>query len=454
MDIWQILMTPFSLLLRTLCQVFNSYGVALIFFTLLVKVILFPLSIKGKRSMIKSSILSGQVQEIQKRCGNDKERANQEIQKLYAESGTSLFGGCGWSFLPLLILMPLYAIIRRPFKYMMMLKEDATIAVARVLGWADFTPVGTNELLLAPRLTAANLETAAAAAGATTTGLFGMFVINFNFLGIDLSKVPSLMFWKSDLFTSGDIWGAVGLFLLPIISAALSLVSYQVSMRTNQMTQNQPENKQQNNWMMILMGPVMSLWIGFALPAGMCIYWIANSVFMMIQEVIAGRMLKKDYEAAQKEMEEQKRRSKEAEKERRRKSAEKKAAALAAGSKKQPKKEKPNIDVSASQEGLRKFARGRAYDPARYPVTQYHDPNGPARPKEEDQPLTEEEKKLLAESSPELAAAVEKAEEAAAAEEAVAGAEALVTADDPGIQAAEEAEDAPEEAAAPGDEEH
>lgn len=406
MDIWQILMAPFSLLLRFLCLVFNSYGAALILFTLIVKIILFPLSIKGKRSMIKSSILSGQVQEIQKRCGNDKERANQEIQKLYAESGTSMFGGCGWSFLPLLILMPLYAIIRRPFKYLMMLKEDATIAVAKVLGWADFTPIGTNELLLAPRLNAGNLDAAAAAAGAATTGLFGMFVINFNFFGIDLSRIPSLAFWNSELFKSGDIWGAVGLFLLPVISAVLSLVSYEVSMRTNQMSQNQPENQQQSNWMMKLMGPVMSLWIGYTLPAGMCIYWIANSAFGMIQEVIAGRMLKKDYEAAQKAMEEQRLKAKEAEKERRRKAAEKKAAAIAAGSRKQPKKEKAADVDGASQEGLRRFARGRAYDPGRYPVTPYHDPSGPAKKETEDAgPLPEEEKALSAGTQPETAAA-------------------------------------------------
>lgn len=421
MDIWQILMTPFSLLLRTFCQVFNSYGVALILFTLIIKVILFPFSLKGKRAMIKSSILSGQVQEIQKRYGNDKDRVNQEVQKLYAESGTSMFGGCGWSFLPLLILWPLYAIIRRPFKYLMMLSEEATVKVASALGWADFTTAGTNELLLAPRLTPGNLDAAAAAAGATTTGLFGMFVINFNFFGIDLSRVPSLMFWKSDLFTSGDVWGAVGLFLLPILSAGLSLLSYQVSLRTNQMSQNQPANKSQNTIMMLL-NPLMSLWIGFTLPAGMCIYWIANSAFMMIQEVIAGKMLKKDYEAAQREMEEQKRKSKEAEKARRRQSAEKKAAALAAGSKKQPKKAKPSVDVSASQEGLRKFARGRAYDPNRYSVTSYHDPNIPAGKKGEDGPPAGEEK-----APP--AAAAETGEKAAA-------------------------ENAAEEARAPGDGEH
>ena len=124
------------------------------------------------------------------------------------------------------------------------------------------------------------------------------------------------------------------------------------------------------NLSMMLVAPLMSLWIGFALPAGMCIYWIANSLLGMVQEVICGALLRKDYEAAQKEMEEQAATAKEAEKERRRVAAEKKAAAIAAG--KDPKKahqkknKEPGVDLSASREGLRTYARGRDYDPIRY----------------------------------------------------------------------------------------
>ena len=77
MDFWQIIMTPFSWLLKVFCQLFNSYGIALILFTLVIKIILFPLSLKGKKSMIKMNLVSGQLKEIQKRCGNDKERYNQ-----------------------------------------------------------------------------------------------------------------------------------------------------------------------------------------------------------------------------------------------------------------------------------------------------------------------------------------------------------------------------------------
>ena len=393
---------------------FDSYGIALFLFTIVVKIVLFPLNLKGKKSIIKTTVLNGQLQEIQKRCGNDKERYNQEVQKFYAENNASPMGGCGWSFLPIVFLYPLYAIIRRPLKYMMWLTEDAVTAVAHALGWADFTIGGYNELILGSMMNAGNLETAKAAVGAAAASVF---VINFDFFGIDLSQVPKLNFWEG-----GVTWGAVGLFLLPLISAGLSVVSMLVSQKTNQMNKDQ---QVKTNWSLMLMSPLISLWIGFAMPAGLCIYWIANSLLGMVQEVICGAMLRKDYEAAQLEMAEQQRKAKEAEKERRRKSAEKKAAAIAAGKsgkKVQPQSKKKGVDVSASREGLRTYARGRAYDPNRYPITPYRDPSGPAKPVEEEaKELTEEEKEILAESNPDLAAAAEKAAAEAPAPETDGG---------------------------------
>ena len=418
MDIWQTLMTPFSWILKLFCQVFNSYGIALFLFTVVIKILLFPLNLKGKKSMIRMNVVNAQVQEIQKRCGNDKERYNIELQKFYAENNVSPLGGCGWSLLPVLFLWPLYAIIRRPLKYMMWLTESAVENIAKALGWeaamgSKFVTGGVNELILGSMINEGNLATAQAAVGAAAASVF---VINFNFFGIDLSQVPSLMFWNSDKWASGDHWGAIGLFLLPLISAGLSLLSMLVSQKTNQMNRDQEVKM---NISMILMGPLISLWIGFSMPAGLCIYWVSNSLLMMIQEVICGRMLRKDYEAAQKEMEEQQKKAKEAEKERRRKAAEKKAAALAAGKsgKKQPQPKKKGADVSASREGLRTYARGRAYDPNRYPITPYRDPNGPAKPVEEEpKELTEEEKQILNQSNPELAAQAAAAEKAAKAE--------------------------------------
>ena len=399
MDFLQIIMTPFSWLLRVFCQVFDSYGIALILFTIVVKLILFPFNLKAKKSMIKMNLISGQLKEIQKRCGNDRERYNQEVQKFYSENNVSPMGGCGWSLLPLVILYPLYAIIRRPFRYMMNLTDNAITSVANALGWSDYaTMTGAyKELTLAADLNSTNLATASAAAGSS------LFVINFTFLGLHLEEIPQLMFWQG-----GIDWNSIGLFLLPIISAVLSFLSMLVSQRTNRMNRNQELDKStaSTNRTMMIISPLISLWIGYSMPAGLCVYWIANSLLMMVQEVICGKILRKDYEAAQREMEEQARKAKEEEKERRRIAAEKKAAAIASGSYKKGKKlqtkaKVKGTDVAASREGMRTYARGRAYDPDRYPITPYRDPDDKYKkkePEEELTPLTEEEKAILAEN--------------------------------------------------------
>ena len=408
MDIWQILMTPFSWLLKTFCLVFDSYGIALLLFALVVKVILFPFSLKGKKSMIKMTMASAQLKEIQKRCGNDRERYNQEVQKFYTENGISPMGGCGWTMIPMFILFPLYAIIRRPLKYMMGLTEAGAAAVASALGWAGEFVAGNgyNELNLSAMINEGNLETAKNAVIALGESAEKMFVMNFDLFGLDLALTPAWKFWEG-----GITWQSVGLFLLPVISAVLSFASSKVSTATNKMNKTQADDPQtaNTNRTMLIMMPLMSLWIGFSFPAGLCIYWIANSVLMMAQEILCGRILRKDYEAAQKAMEEQARKNKEAEKERRRISAEKKAAAIAAGKKKvQPQAKNKGVDVTASREGMRTYARGRAYDPNRYPITPYVDPN--TKKKEETvEPLTEEEKEILTENGiaiPEIPAEV------------------------------------------------
>lgn len=396
MDMLQIVMTPFSWLLETFCKLFNSYGIALILFTVVVKIILFPLSLKGKKGMIRMSLVSSQVREIQKRCGNDRERYNRELQAFYAKNKVGPNGGCLWSFLPLLILMPLYAIIRRPFRYLMSLSDSQITSVAGALGWEGYTTGAFNELTLSSMLTAETLG-----AVQTATGITGLFTINFMFLGLDLSQVPNLLFWKESIS-----WQSVGLFIMPIISAGLSVLSMIVSQRTNRMNRGDSGATSQSRSMMFF-SPLISLYIGYTLPAGLCIYWIANSLLMMVQEVVAGKILKKDYEAAQKEMEEQQRKAREEEKERRRIAAERKAAAIAAGTYKRGKQSQQSgkekgLDLTASREGIRAYARGRAYDPNRYPITPYWDPNEPLRkkrqPKEDPTRLTEEEKELLKES--------------------------------------------------------
>ena len=164
-------------------------------------------------------------------------------------------------------------------------------------------------------------------------------------------------------------------------------------MKTNQMN-NQSGNEQveKTNRIMMWTMPLMSLWIGFMMPVAMCVYWIANSLFSVIQELIAGKILKKDYEAARaaaaererQEKEEEKRRKEEARLERQRRlEEEKKNRGKKKPGQKKSDSDQPGIRKSDSRVGMRTYARGRAYDPNRFGgVTPYHDPNAPEIPED------------------------------------------------------------------------
>lgn len=384
MDFAQIILSPFVWLLTVFYNLFGSYGLALIFFAIVVKLILFPFSLKGKRSMIQMNMLSDKMQKLQKQYGKDKERYNLEVQKLYEKEKVNPMSGCLWSFVPLLILLPLYAIIRQPLKYMMGVNsQDLLNAVANAVQWnsaaldmgwikeaADsFANTGYNQLYLASLITPENLASVQAAVGEAGSKIFS---INFDFLGlIDLSQTPQLKFWT--------ISGGFGLFLLPVISAASGFVFSLISMKTNSV--NQKSAQAANNATaksMLIVSPLMSLWIGFAMPAALCVYWIANNLLSMLQEFLCGKLLKKDYEKAAAQQAERERQEKEEEKERRRLAAEERARRLEEEKQNKGRKKKaekkpaeeeekiPGAVKEASRVGMRQYARGRAYDPYRY----------------------------------------------------------------------------------------
>ncbi|MEA4955664.1 MAG: YidC/Oxa1 family membrane protein insertase [Pseudoflavonifractor sp.] len=395
MDFAYYILTPFTWLLMFFYQFFNSYGVALILFALVVKLILYPLSLKGKRSMIQMNMLSGKLQKLQKQYGKDQNRYNEEVQNLYAKEKVNPMGGCLWSALPLAILLPLYAIIRQPLKYMMGLSVDQITTVAKTVDWNTvavnmgwttqqlvekagnaFSNTGYNQLYLASLITPQNLNSIQAAVGETAKEIFS---INFNFFGIELSQVPQLKFWAN-----GISWAALGLFLIPVISGVTSLIFSLISTKTNNMNQQQPQDSQaaKTTRTMMIISPVISLWIGFSMPAALSVYWVANNLLGMIQEFISSKVLKKDYEKAAQLQRERELEEKEEEKRQRREKAEERARqAEEARKNKNKKKEKDEEEEKispsvreASRVGIRQYARGRAYDPERYGgVTPYHE---------------------------------------------------------------------------------
>lgn len=451
-----IILQPFAWLLLFFYNLFNSYGLALILFGIVVKLVLFPVTLKSKKSMIQTTMLSGKMQQLQKQYGKDRERYNLEIQKLYEKEKVNPMGGCIWSLIPMIVLILLYGIIREPLTYFMRMSSEQiqvlaaqldwqTLAVAKgwvsqgamdklLQGMADkvasgeltvfadglwknkdgvisglFQNGGFNQLYLLAQVTGENLASLQAAVNAQFAGAGDhLFVLNFMFLGIDLSRIPNLMFWKN-----GFGWDSIGLFLLPIISVAVSTLNMKVSQATNQMNnQSKSDQMDKTNKMMLWMMPLMSLWIGFTIPAGLTVYWIAQYFVGMAQEVICGRMLKKDYEAAREaaakreaeEKEEEKRRKEEARLERQLRLEEEKKnrGKKKPAQKKDVEPDQEGVNKEDSREGIRAYARGRAYIPGRYGgVTPYTDPNQIFRAMEAVETGRKKKKKGKAEEKPE-----------------------------------------------------
>lgn len=390
MDFAYYILTPFSWLLQLFYDLTGSYGFALILFAVVVKLILFPFSLKGKKSMIQMNMLQGKMQQIQRKYANDKQRQNLEIQKLYEKEKVNPMGGCLWSLLPIFILLPLYAIIRQPMKYMMGLDETQITTLIDVLNQYATTAIDPSKnvyyQLIASNVLFENFD-AVVANPAVAAFADNLKQLDFSFLGLALSTVPTWKIWAGPFN-----WNTIGTFLIPIVSACTGLLFSIISMRTNQLNKNQPESDQAKSTSrtMMIMSPVISLWVGYSMPAAMSIYWVSNNVLSLGQELLAGKILKKDYEAAAAARAEQERLEKEEEKQRRREAAERKAQAIAeAKANKGKKKAKPAEEkkkksdasvIDVSRVGIRSYARGRAYDPYRYSPdgpTPYKDPGAP-----------------------------------------------------------------------------
>ena len=387
-----LIRVPFGYLLDWLYTFTNNYGLALILFSLIVKLVLLPMSVKSKKSMLKMSRLSPQVKALEAKYGDDKQKYQLAVQQMYKEEGVSMGGGCLWSFIPLIILLPLYYVIREPITYMMHNSRSISEAIVAFIQ-ASGENLGKNSYYA--QLAAAGhigefMDDLKALAVTANANLQAM---NFQFLGIDLSGIPSIKFWEC------EGWGEIGLFLIPVVSAGLQAASMWISQKMNNQVATNADGEQdtdaakaanQTNATMMLMMPLMSLWIGFSMPAAISIYWIAQAVFGAVQDYFLTKHYRKVYdeEDAVKQEIAAKRRAEEAEKERQRalrreqnpdgitdnvskkkiRQQEKEAAEKAARAyeaKKNPVQESEE-KKPLSGDPERPYSRGRAYDPAHY----------------------------------------------------------------------------------------
>ncbi len=302
-----LVQVPFGYLLSWLNQLTSNYGVALIIFAVVLKLILFPATAKAKKSSMqmtrKMARLSPKLKEIQKKYENEPQKLNEATQALYREEGVSMGGGCIWSLLPLLILIPLYTVIRQPITYM--LHESAEVAgqIVETIKTAVPAAFGKNkyydQLVAAPLIPQfAEQLKELVTNPATLEGL------NFSFLGLNLGNVPSFNVFKWETWS----WANIGLFLLPVLSAGGQVLSMFISQKMNSSLATNEKGIQdketaknaqgnQNTKMMLYMMPLMSLWIGFSVPGGLSLYWFVQGLISTAMDVYLTQKYRKIYDA-------------------------------------------------------------------------------------------------------------------------------------------------------------
>jgi len=350
----KLISLPFAALLRVMYSFTQSYGISIILFALVVKLVLVPFQMKSKRSMIRMNKLTGKQQELQKQYANNQQKYQEELQKLYTEEGVNPASGCLWSFLPLFFLMPLYSIIYRPITHFMGLGEDVMASIKELAVSMGFN-AGSGRAAAYEQIYLTNFMHRN---WSDFAGKFdGIIDVDFSFLGMDLSAVPSNMF--ADFAWN---WECIGLILIPIIAAATQLLSSKIMAVSNGQTKEQAAQMRSMNLLM----PLMSLWFCYSMPGAMGVYWIINSVLMVAQDLLLGKFYNKKIEAE----EEERAAKREAARKLRQEEAKRRAAEQKTYEprlKKQPMKAADKVATTeAGRVGDRPYARGRSYKADRY----------------------------------------------------------------------------------------
>ena len=373
-SIGYIICIPFAWLVRLFYTLTGSYGLAIILFTLVVKLIMLPFQVKSKKSMMRMNRMNGKIQEIQKKYANNQAKMGEEMQKLYAEEGVSPMSGCLWSFLPLPILLALYSIMRQPITHLMMISKDTAAGLVEKAAAAgvDITNIATvkdgvtqftayGQINLVKAITSQAPE--------VVDGLDKWIHLDFSFIGLDLAATPTSVFGSFSFS-----WAVIGLILIPILAGGFQLLMSIYTMRTQP---QQGANGASMKGMMYMM-PLMSVYIAFIMPAALGIYWIAQSVFSLIQEVIMTKFFNKKleeeenarYEARQADRQRRQEEAKRLQEEQKKQAAQKQTlkqkqkAAQAAKAAKEAKAGRSTTE--AGRVGDRPYARGRSYKADRY----------------------------------------------------------------------------------------
>lgn len=272
----------FGYVLNFIYELVNSYGIAIILFTVLLKLVMLPLSIKQQKTMEKSAKIQEKAREIQEKYAKDQVRQSQELMDLYKKENMSPFSGCLSSIVQMIIILSIFFLISRPLTFMKHIEVD------KINGYTEEikTTMG-DEALRYPEIS-------------IIQGLSDKYEdvrINMDFFGLDLSEVPSQDFknWK--------------VYIIPVLYVITSIISTKITTNMSKKDKKDKDDKgketnsdevdnrdldamEEMNKQMALMMPIMAVSIAIIAPLGLALYWLVSNILMILERLIINKWFK------------------------------------------------------------------------------------------------------------------------------------------------------------------
>ena len=262
--------------MRGLYYIFNSYALSIIFFTVIIRLLLLPLSIKQQKGQTMAARLRPFENKIRQKYKNDPMKAREEINALYQSEGYSPYSGCLTALIQLPIFLGLYEVIRYPLHYIAGVANDLINSVTLTKTFEAIGFKGTADMFLAGRpftdIVAADNVSAATLGQITDQSLFGL-PLDLKLFGLDLTQTAS--------FGSLSVY-----WLFPLLSGLIALLLQLITMRINR--RNAGGEKQPGMGMMLFM-PIFSVVIGFSMPTALVFYWCISNLVITLQTVLLGK---------------------------------------------------------------------------------------------------------------------------------------------------------------------
>lgn len=287
---FKLIAIPFGWIMYLIYQVVHSYGISIILFTIIVKLVTMPSTYKMQVNQARMGLLSPKLERIKKSFPNNQQRQQEETTKLYSEEGVNPGSGCLGSLITILLVLGVYRVVMQPLTYILRFPGE-TIDKAKdlLLTWMNGAGIENAERTLSARPELMLLGYAK-----TNPEIFSSmegFADKLNafkntFLGFDLTGIPSMH------PENGWTLTALMLVLLPILAALANLAMTICTQIHNKRTN--PSAQQMSGMMNVLLyvSPLMTIWLGMSFPAGVTFYWLINSVVSLVVQLLLYRWLR------------------------------------------------------------------------------------------------------------------------------------------------------------------